>query len=82
MRLFRRNEFMIEDLENRIIEMDDFEPEIKEHSYDDDDIFHSEEIIIKDYKKIHDTVINGIYIMTISGLCCCFACLSLLYPLF
>jgi hypothetical protein len=78
MRLFRRNDFTIEDIENRIIELDDFEEEPTP-----EDLLHINginEINEKDYKKINDMVVNGLYIMAISGTCCCFALLSLLYP--
>ena len=75
MRLFRRNDFMIEDLENRIIELDDFEQETNTPC--DDDILHMQDINVKEFKKLHDNVVNGVYIMVLSGLGCCFAFLSL-----
>lgn len=70
MRLLRRTEFIPEDIENRIIELDDFEPP----SPKNEDF----EINEKDIKKINDIIVNGIYIMVLSGLCYCFVLIFIL----
>lgn len=95
MKLFRRNEFIIEDIENRIIEMDkidrEFEDEknVEEKNKEEkfkqeynkptyDDMIHRNEMYQRDFKKMNDTVVQGLYIMVLSGLCCCFGFLSLI----
>jgi hypothetical protein len=77
--LFKRKHdpFIPDDIENKIIEMDELEQseinEYNEHAI--------EPLNEQSFKHLNDVVVQGIFIMTIGGLCICFAFLSILYPL-
>ncbi len=73
--LFKRKSdpYIPDDIENKIIELDELEPEINEHAI--------EPFNEKSFKHLYDTVVQGMFIMAICGLCACFGFLSALYPL-
>jgi hypothetical protein len=67
------NPYLLEDIENRIIEIDDLEPNLEYNEHD--------QIDQQSFKNFHDLLIQGMFIMAIGSLCLCLLFLSILYPL-
>ncbi len=65
------NPFLLEDIENKIIEIDSLEPEI--HYFNE----HDE----PDFKHFNDVLVKGMNIMAACFLCICIGFLYILYPL-
>jgi hypothetical protein len=80
--LFRRkpDPFILDDIESKIIELDDLNdsppPPPPYLDYNEHEDFNEES-----FRHFYDTVVQGMFIMAIGGLCTCFAFLSILYPL-
>jgi len=81
--LFRRKQYdpyILDDIENKIIELDNFEDlptnESETLCKNDEESFNE-----NSFKQLHEKVVKGIAIMAIGSSCFCFGILCILYKL-
>lgn len=81
--IFRRKQYdpyIPDDIENRIIELDDI-PQLDDILQLDD--YYNEHSIEplneNNFKNLYDSVIKGLFIMAIGSMCICFGILCILY---